>query len=134
MYRLWEINQLMESKNITTMQNNFKYINLSWAVVGICENARQPLLVHIPGIDKDEAAAVEHYVIGYMAFWHIAFVDEDCLVPCHDDALRTEARHKIDRYIADHPPVETFPRFYLVLLRQPIAPMESDGTSRVSQM
>ena len=119
MYRLWEINQFMESKNITTMQNNFKYINLSWAVVGICENARQPLLVHIPGIDKDEA---------------IAFVDEDCLVPCHDDALRTEARHKIDRYIADHPPVETFPRFYLVLLRQPIAPMESDGMSRVYQM
>ena len=34
------------------MQNNFKYINLSWAVVGICENARQPLLSHIPGIDK----------------------------------------------------------------------------------
>ena len=40
------------------MQNNFKYINLSWAVVGICErpwvgnqrsgmNARQPLLFHI---------------------------------------------------------------------------------------
>ncbi len=69
------------------MQNNFHYINLSWAVVGICENDRQPLLFHIPGIDKDEAAAVEHYVIGYMAFWHIAFVDEDCLVPCHDDAL-----------------------------------------------
>ena len=120
--------------NITTMQNNFKYINLSWAVVGICENARQPLLSCIPGIDNDEAAAVEHYVIGYMAFWHIAFVDEDCLVPCNDDALRNDARRKIDRYIADHPPVETFPRFYLVLLRQPIAPMESDGMSRVYQM
>jgi hypothetical protein len=88
----------------------------------------------IPGIDNDEAAAVEHYVIGYMAFWHIAFVDEDRLVPCHDDTLRTEARQKIDRYIADHPPVETFPRFYLVLLRQPIAPMEPDGMSRVYQM
>ena len=36
--------------------------------------------------------------------------------------------------IADHPPVETFPRFYLVLLRQPIAPMEADGMSRVYQM
>ncbi|MBO7137489.1 MAG: hypothetical protein J6V92_03370 [Bacteroidaceae bacterium] len=30
--------------------------------------------------------------------------------------------------------VETFPRFYLVLLRQPIAPMEPDGMSRVYQM
>ena len=70
----------------------------------------------------------------YMAFWHIAFVDEDCLVPCNDDALRNDARRKIDRYIADHSPVETFPRFYLVLLRQPIAPMEPDGMSRVYQM
>ena len=97
-------------------------------------NARQPLLSCIPGIDKDEAAAVEHYVIGYMAFWHIAFVDESRLVPCNDDALRNDARRKIDHYIADHPPAETFPRFYLVLLRQPIAPMESDGMSRVYQM
>ena len=86
------------------MQNNFKYINLSWAVVGICENDRHPLLVHIPGIDKDEAAAVEHYVIGYMAFWHIAFVNEDHLVPCRDDTLRNEARQKIDRYIAHRRP------------------------------
>ena len=127
------------------MHNSFKYINLSWAVVGICErprvgdqrsgmNARQPLLVHIPGIDKDEAAAVEHYVIGYMAFWHIAFVDESRLVACNDEALHEAARQKIDRYIADHQPVETFPRFYLVLLRQPIAPMEPDGMSRVYQM
>ena len=127
------------------MQNNFKYINLSWAVVGICErprvgdprsgmNPHQTLSSCIPGIDEDEAAAVEHYVIGYMAFWHIAFVDEDLLVPCRDDALRNYARQKIDRYIADHPPVETFPRFYLVLLRQPIAPMEADGMSRVYQM
>ncbi len=73
------------------MQNNFHYINLSWAVVGICKNARQPLLSCIPGIDKDEAAAVEHYVIGYMAFWHIAFVDEERLVSCHDDVLRNYA-------------------------------------------
>ena len=91
------------------MQNNFKYINLSWAVVGFCEAPHQPLSSCIPSIEEDKAAAVEHYVIGYMAFWHIAFVDEDRLVPCHDDTLRTEARQKIDRYIADHPPVETVP-------------------------
>ena len=119
-------------------------------MVGICENPHQPLSSCIPGIDEDErlrvgdgtsgmAVAVEHYVIGYMAFWHIAFVDESRLVPCRDDTLRddtlrNDARRKIDRYIADHPPVETFPRFYLVLLRQPIAPMEADGMSRVYQM
>ena len=60
------------------MQDNFKYINLSWAVVGICERSR----------------------VG----------EQSSGIP---------------------PPVETFPRFYLVLLRQPIAPMESDGMSRV---
>ena len=37
------------------------YIDLSWAVVGICENPHQPLLFHIPGIDKDEVAAEEHF-------------------------------------------------------------------------
>ena len=78
------------------MEPIYHYINLSWAVVGICENARQPLLSCIPGIDNDEAAAVEHYVIGYMAFWHIAFVDESRLVPCNDDALRNDARRKIE--------------------------------------
>ena len=78
------------------MQNNFKYINLSWAVVGICENPHQPLSSCIPSIEEDKAAAVEHYVIGYMAFWHIAFVDEDCLVPCNDDALRNDAQQQID--------------------------------------
>lgn len=114
-------------------------------MVGIFAIAHQPLSSCIPGIDEDErlrvgdgtsgmAVAVEHYVIGYMAFWHIAFVDESRLVPCRDDTLRNDARRKIDRYIADHPPVETFPRFYLVLLRQPIAPMEADGMSRVYQM
>ena len=126
------------------MQNNFHYINLSWAVVAICEDGTLPLstIVHD---GQDEVEMVERYVIGYMAFWHIAFVDESRLVPCNDDALCTEARQKIDRYIAErlrvgeqssgiHPPVETFPRFYLVLLRQTIAPMEADGMSRVYQM
>ena len=115
------------------MQNNLKYINLSWAVVGICEGSHLPLpaLVH-EGEAMEET--VEQYVIGYLAFWHIAFVDESRLVACNDEALHEAARQKIDRYIADHPPVETFPRVYLVLLRQPIAPMESDGMSQVYQV
>ena len=114
--------------------NQMNYINLSWAVVGICKGSHKPLSFYIPDIDKDEAAAVEHYVIGYLAFWHIAFVDEKQLQPCHDEALHEAARQKIDRYIADHPPIETLPRFYLVLLRQQIAPMETDGMSRVYQV
>ena len=115
------------------MQNNLKYINLSWAVVGICEGSHLPfsVLVH-EGDDMEEA--VERYVIGYLAFWHIAFVDESRLVPCDDEALRMAARQKIDRYIEEHPPVETLPRFYLVLLRQQIAPMQQDGISRGYQV
>ena len=63
------------------MQNNLKYTNLSWAVVGICEGSHMPLsaLVH-EGDDMEKT--VEHYVIGYLAFWHIAFVDESRLVAC----------------------------------------------------
>ena len=115
------------------MQPIHHYIDLSWAVVGICEGSHLPLsaLVH-EGDDME--AMVEHYVIGYLAFWHIAFVDEKQLQPCHDETLREAARQKIDRYIADHPLVETLPRFYLVLLRQQIAPIEADGMSRVYQV
>ena len=115
------------------MQNTFHYINLSWAVVAICENGTLPLSSIIRE-GQDKTGTVERYVIGYMAFWHIAFVDEDRLVPCADDSLRAEAWQKIDRYISEHPPVQPFPRFYLVLLRQSIAPMEADGMSRVYQM
>ena len=115
------------------MQPIHHYIDLSWAVVGICEGSHLPLsaLVH-EGNEMEET--VEQYVIGYLAFWYIAFVDESRLVPCDDGALHEAARQKIDRYIADHPPVETLPRFYLVLLRQQIAPMEADGMSRVYQV
>ena len=115
------------------MQPIHHYIDLSWAVVGICEGSHLPLsaLVH-EGDDMEET--VEHYVIGYLAFWHIAFVDESRLVACDDEALREAARQKIDRYIADHQPVETLPRFHLVVLRQQIAPMEADGMSRVYQV
>ena len=72
------------------MQPIHHYIDLSWAVVGICEGSHLPLsaLVH-EGDDMEET--VEHYVIGYLAFWHIAFMDESRLVPCDDEALRALA-------------------------------------------
>ena len=47
------------------MQNILQYINLSWAVVGICEGPHLPLsaLVHE---ENDMEETVEHYVIGYI--------------------------------------------------------------------
>ena len=67
-----QVMQKRAAYNIITMQNNLRYINLSWAVVAICEDGTLPLstIVHD---EQDEAEVVERYVIGYMAFWHIAF-------------------------------------------------------------
>ena len=51
------------------------YIDLSWAVVGICENARQPLLSYIPGIDEDEStAAVAYYEPANYLCWLARFI------------------------------------------------------------
>jgi hypothetical protein len=69
-----------------------------------------------------------------MAFWQIAFIEKERLVPCDDEQLREAARLKISHYIDQHPPVQRLPRFYLVLLQQPIAPMDPDGMSPVYQV
>ena len=115
-------------------QPNFRFVDLSWAVVGLGENALIPFDEFLSGIDTDAPAVVERYAIGYLDFWQIAFVDVSQLQPCHDEQLRQSARRKITRHIAEHPPMEPLPRFYLVLLRQSIAPMEEDGMSRVYQV
>ena len=114
------------------MKQEMIFIDLLWAVVAVCESEKFPWteLVH----DDDIEQAVERYVLGYMAFWQIAFIEKERLVPCEDESLREAARLKIDRYIKRHPPVQRLPRFYLVLLQQTIAPMNPDGMSRVYQV
>lgn len=114
------------------MKQQLRYIDLSWAVVAVCESETftwQDLVREGNPIFK-----VEQYVLGYMSFWHLAFIDKEALVPCEDEPLRHEARHKIERYIAEHPPVLPLPRFYIVLLAQPFAPLEADGMTQVYQM
>ena len=114
------------------MKQEMRYINLSWAVVAVCESKDFPWakLVH----DDEIEHAVERYVLGYMAFWQIAFIEKERLVPCDDEDLHEAARLKIDRYTEEHPPVQRLPRFYLVFLQQPIVPMDPDGMSRVYQV
>ena len=75
------------------MQNILKYINLSWAVVGICEGSHLPLsaLVH-EGDDMEET--VEHYAD----------------VPAGRDDMRT-------RY--DKPLCHVFPLFVVHSLAMP---------------
>lgn len=114
------------------MKQELKYIDLSWAVVAVCESETfmwQDLVREGNPVDR-----VEQYVLGYMSFWHLAFIDKETLVPCEDELLRRAARHKIERYIAEHPPVQPLPRFYIVLLGQPFAPFEPDGMTQVYQM
>jgi hypothetical protein len=100
--------------------------------VAVCESEEFPWmkLVH----DEETAEAVERYVMGYMAFWQIGFIEKERLVPCDDEQLREAARLKINRYIEKHPPVQRLPCFYLVLVQQTISPMEADGLSRVYQV
>lgn len=114
------------------MKQELRYIDLSWAVVAVCEDESFTInqLVH----DESVEQAVERYVIGYMAFWQIAFVERERMVPCDDETLRASARLKIARYIAEHLPVQHLPRFYIVLLGQLFTPLEPDGTTRVYQL
>lgn len=114
------------------MRQEMKYINLSWAVVAACESETFPWAELVRNDEIEQA--VERYVLGYMAFWQIAFIEKERLVPCKDEQLCEAARKKIDRYIERHPPVQCLPRFYLVLLQQTVAPMEADGMSRVYQV
>ena len=114
------------------MKQQLRYIDLSWAVVAVCESETftwQNLVREGNPIFK-----VEQYVLGYMSFWHLAFIDKEALVPCEDEPLRLAARRKIERYIAEHPPVRPLPRFYIVLLAQPFTPLEADGMTQVYQM
>ncbi len=114
------------------MKQKLRYVDLSWAVVAVCESDSFTInqLAHNGSVEQ----AVERYVIGYMAFWQIAFIEKERLVPCDDETLRAAARNKIDRYIAKHPPVQHLPRFYIVLLQQPLAPLEPDGMTQVLQL
>ena len=114
------------------MKQEIRYIDLSWAVVALHESETftwQDLVREGNPVDK-----VEQYVLGYMSFWQIAFIDREALVPCEDEPLRIAARRKIERYIAEHPPVQSLPRFYIVLLAQPFAPLEADGMTQVYQV
>lgn len=113
-------------------QQKFRYVDLSWAVVGIGENEKLPTGKFFHGFDQPEA--VERYVVGYLALWRIADVNLSLAVPCHDEQLRQAARRKIARHIAEHPPMEPLPRFYFVLLGHPESMMEEDGMSRVYQV
>jgi hypothetical protein len=114
------------------MKQEIRYIDLSWAVMAVCESDNFTLSQLARGEQAEQV--VERYVIGYLAFWQIAFVEKERLVPCDDETLRASARLKIARHIEAHPPLQRLPHFYLVLLGQSIAPTDPDGMSHVYQV
>lgn len=94
------------------------FITLSWAEIGIMESASFSLSSLRRGEEPIEQA-VEKYVTGYMAFWGIAFVKENLRRYSPDKATEETAKEKIRQYVAQHPPVEPLPRFYIAFLNQP---------------
>ena len=114
------------------MQQSFiKYITLSWAVVGIFEQDSGFSLASLQKENETIEESVEKYIIGYMAFWHIAFVEKRQMRPCMDMATIEKGKEKIERYIQKHPPVVPLPKFYLVFLNQPKIGCDADSLSDV---
>jgi hypothetical protein len=70
------------------------YINLFWAVVGIIDKDVHNSLQSMKRPDEPIEVTIERYVIGYLVFWHIAYI----------------SRHSINK--------ETFQRLFERLLQK----------------
>ena len=61
------------------MTASISYINLSWAVVGIIDKDVRNGLQSMKRPDEPIEVTIERYVIGYMVFWHIEFIDKETM-------------------------------------------------------
>ena len=113
------------------MTTSISYINLSWAVVGIIDKDVRNSLQSMKRPDEPIEATIERYVIGYLGFWHIAFIDKGRMNRCHDETVIQHAKKKMEEYITSHPPVVTLPKFYIVFLNQPQIGCDTHGLSDV---
>ena len=59
------------------MTASISYINLSWAVVGIIDKDVHNSLQSMKRPNEPIEITIERYVIGYLGFWHIAFIDKE---------------------------------------------------------
>ena len=101
------------------MTASISYINLSWAVVGIIDKDVHNSLQSMKRLDEPIEATIERYVIGYLGFWHITFIDKGTMNKCHNETVILYAKKKMEEYITTHPPIATLPKFYIVFLNQP---------------
>ncbi len=56
------------------MVSIISYINLSWAIVGIIDKDVHSFLQSMKRPDEPIEITIERYVIGYLGFWHIAYI------------------------------------------------------------
>lgn len=113
------------------MTVSISYINLSWAVVGIIDKDVRNSLQSMRRPDEPIETTIERYVIGYLGFWNIAFIDTCWMNKCNDETVIQCAEKKMEEYITSHPPVATLPKFYIVFLNQPQVGCDAHGLSDV---
>ena len=113
------------------MTASISYINLSWAVVGIIDKDVRNGLQSMKRPDEPIEVTIERYVIGYLVFWHIAFIDKEKMNRCNDEKVIELGRKKMEEYIFSHPPIATLPKFYIVFLNQPQIGCDTHGLSDV---
>ena len=110
---------------------SISYINLSWAVVGIIDKDVHNSLQFMKRPNEPIETTIERYVIGYLAFWHIAYIDKEKMNRCDDEKIIELGRKKIEEYAISHPPVATLPKFYIVFLNQSHIGSDTYGLSDV---
>lgn len=103
--------------------------------MGSCGHHRQgrpqrPSIHEASGREPIEVT-IERYVIGYLVFWHIAFIDKEKMNRCNDEKVIELGRKKMEEYIFSHPPIATLPKFYIVFLNQPQIGCDTHGLSDV---
>ena len=113
------------------MTTLISYINLSWAVVGIIDKDVHNSLQSMKRTNEPIEVTIERYVIGYLVFWHITFLDKEKMNKCDDENVIEHGRKKLEEYISSHPPVVTLPKFYIVFLNQPQIGCDTHGLSDV---
>ena len=113
------------------MTTSISYINLSWAVVGIIDKDVNNSLQSMKCPDEPIEATIEKYVVGYLAFWHIAYINKEMMNKCDDEKVIELGRKKMEEYVTSHPPAVTLPKFYIVFLNQPQIGCDTHGLSDV---
>ena len=82
------------------MTASISYINLSWAVVGIIDKDVHNSLQSMKRPNEPIETTIERYVIGYLAFWHIAYIDKEKMNRCDDEKvieLGAEVLHRLPK-------------------------------------